>query len=871
MRKRQSAARPASLRASLVASSLATALVAACGGGDDGTTQVDTAVPNAAVAASTTVLDVQAALPDDVATNVATPTFHLAPVLLGEPDDTDTVDNMTSARLQPRRTAVPGLVVSAGMQRPTARTVEGLQRGTTVANDGSLAPDAASSTVVTYTPAQVRSAYSLPALPAAGATPSATQAAQLGAGQTIYIVDAYHDPNSAAELAAFNQKFGLPSCATVAIPATTKLPLAAASSGGCQYSVAYANASGALASSAPAYDSGWATEIALDVQWAHATAPMARIVLIEVPDASLNSLLGGVNLANAMGSGVVSMSFGGSEGSWTSSVDAAFTGTNMSYLASTGDSGAGVQWPAVSPHVLAVGGTSLNVAGNGTRSESAWSGSGGGLSAYTARPSYQVSSVPGMGSASYRDVADVSFNANPYTGQYLAVMSTSGALSWLSAGGTSLAAPQWAGLIAVANALRAQSGKAPLGAPHAVIYGQVASVAGTYAADIADITTGSDGSCATCVAKVGYDTPTGLGTPNATALLASLAGAGAATPPVVTATTITGTAGIPLSFTANVSAPDPVSYSLAGAPNGMTISAAGIVTWVAPVAGTYTIQLSATDTKTGLKGTGTYTVAIAAPVPPTVASAAINGLAGTPLSYGVAITASNPITLSLSGGASGMSISATGVFTWPSPVVGTTKVTVVAKDTKTGLSGQGTLTIGISANPPPVVASKTVTGTAGTPISFTVSATAVNPVTFSMAGAPAGMSMTTAGAASWANPVAGTYSVNVTAHDAKTGLAGSALITVQVAASGLSITAPPMTGVAGKALADSITIKDGPMSWLQVSIGGAPLGMTFSMSGLTINAAWANPATGNYTLQIAVVDSAGRSQTASVPITVTAH
>jgi subtilase family serine protease len=97
-----------------------------------------------------------------------------------------------------------------------------------------------------------------------------------------------------------------------------------------------------MTSAAPPYDAGWATEIALDVQWAHATAPLARIVVIEAADPSLNNLLGGVKLANSMGPGMVSMSFGAPEGSWMSSVDSAFTGAAMTYLAATGDSGAAV-------------------------------------------------------------------------------------------------------------------------------------------------------------------------------------------------------------------------------------------------------------------------------------------------------------------------------------------------------------------------------------------------------------------------------------------------------------------------------------------------------------------------------------------------
>jgi subtilase family serine protease len=167
--------------------------------------------------------------------------------------------------------------------------------------------------VTTYTPAQVRAAYNLPALPASFTGLTAAQLAQFGAGQTIYIVDAYHNPNAAAELAAFNTKFGLPGCTTKQYVVGTALPLAAPPAASCEFGIAYNTAAGGITNTAPAYNSGWATEISLDVQWAHAIAPLARIVLIEAPDASINSLVGGVNLANAMGPGAVSMSFGAAE------------------------------------------------------------------------------------------------------------------------------------------------------------------------------------------------------------------------------------------------------------------------------------------------------------------------------------------------------------------------------------------------------------------------------------------------------------------------------------------------------------------------------------------------------------------------------
>ncbi|NYS36052.1 putative Ig domain-containing protein, partial [Streptococcus danieliae] len=135
-------------------------------------------------------------------------------------------------------------------------------------------------------------------------------------------------------------------------------------------------------------------------------------------------------------------------------------------------------------------------------------------------------------------------------------------------------------------------------------------------------------------------------------------------------------------------APNPVSYTLAGAPAGMSISSTGLVSWAAPLAGTYAVTVTAKDSKTGLSGKGIYTVAIAAPLPPVVTAASVTGKPGVALSFTVTTVAPNPVTYSLSGAPSGMSINAAGVVSWASPVLGSYNVTVIAKDSKTGLSGQ---------------------------------------------------------------------------------------------------------------------------------------------------------------------------------------
>jgi hypothetical protein len=839
-------------------------IVSGCGGGADAPGAVTAAAP-AVVASSVTSLEVgvpgSAALPAEA---VALPAFHALPVLPAPPDGGDAWDIAHSAHQLPTQT----LLSQRQAMRSTARL--SLRDVTEEGGGYSSAPMASSSAAATYTPAQIRAAYQMPSLPASMTGLSAAQAAQMGAGQTVYIVDAQHDPNAAAELASFNASFGLPGCASLVITPSTKLPLAAAANTGCQFSVVYSSATGAVTNTAPAYDSGWATEIALDVQWVHATAPLARVILIEAPDAGVSSLTAAVSLANTMGPGVVSMSFGAPEGAWTASVDTSFQAANMSYLAATGDNGSAVNWPAVSPHVLAVGGTTLTYGGTGPRSESAWSGSGGGVSQFTAAPVYQTNAVPGMGTPTQRNVSDVSFNADPYSGQYVAVIAPgSTTTSWMSVGGTSLATPQWAALLAIANAQRALAALGPLGDPHAALYTQISAVPGTYSADLADVTKGADGVCATCAAKVGYDTPTGLGTPNVSPLLTSLVGAGVSKTPIVSSAAVNGVAKTALSYTVAVTSPDSVTFSLVNAPSGMSISASGVLAWASPVAGTYTVTVVAKDTKTALSGQGVLTITIAPPPTPTVAAGSVSGMAGVSLSFSPSVTSVDPVTWTLSGAPAGMSMTSAGVVTWANPVTGTFKVTVTATDTKDGQSGQGVYSVTIAAKAPPTVNAASAQGVVGTAFSFAVSVQAQNPLTFTLAGAPSGMTISASGVLSWTNPVAGTYSVTVTAKDSKTGLTGSGVVSIKIAASAITITSSGMTASASKGLAGTIAIGDPGATSLSVQISGVPLGMSFSVSGFNLNASWPKPVVGNYSLSVAVTDGAGHSATVQIPVTIT--
>ncbi|PXX40307.1 S53 family peptidase [Undibacterium pigrum] len=849
-------------------------LLSACGGDSPQATNANIALPPAEVATGVSTLQTTLpVLPDDIATQETQPTFHLAPVLLDAPADLDAKDASRSAHMPVAMQALPRdlqTVRGRGLTVSAIRSLPRQQLAPAPANDNVL-PMAGTTQVSTYTPAQIRAAYGLPALPASMSNLTATQAAQFGAGQTIYVVNAKHDPNILAELNAFNQKFGLPACTVKSIPVTTSLPLAAASSSACEFSVVFSTSTGGMSSTAPAYDSGWATEIALDVQWAHATAPLARIILIEAADSSMSNMVGGIRLANAMGPGIVSMSFGASEGSWTAGVESTFSTAKMTYLAASGDNGPAVEWPAVSPNVLAVGGTSLTYSGS-TRTEVAWSNTGGGVSAYTATPSYQTNTIPGLGTPARRAVADVSMNADPNTGQYVAIMTPgSSTVNWVSAGGTSLATPQWAGVIAIANATLAQAGKPVMGAPHAVLYNKIATVPGTYASAFADIAKGSNGTCSSCTAKTGHDLLTGLGTPNVSSLVSALNGTVLVAAPVVNSASISGEVGTALSFTVSATASNPLTYTLGGNPAGMSISSAGIVTWVTPVAGSYAVTVTALDAKTGLSGKAVYTINITTPLPPVVTAASINGKVATPLSFNVTASSANPLSYSLSSAPAGMTINSTGLVNWSSPVLGTYAVTVNATDSKTGLSGKAVYTVVIAPQAPPVVTAASINGVAGVAFSYNVVVSASNAVSYSLSSAPAGMSINAAGTISWTSPLAGKYLITVIAKDSKTGLSGQAVISLTVAASGISINAPTsMTGVAGKALTGTISITAPGASSISVSITGAPLGLSFAMSGLDITTSWASPVTGSYTLKITATDNAGRTATASVPISITA-
>jgi subtilase family serine protease len=319
-----------------------------------------------------------------------------------------------------------------------------------------------------------------------------------GEGQTIAIIDAYDDPNIESNLKMFTTRFGLPECTTA---------------NGC-FTKAYSNGY------QPVTNSGWAIEIALDVEWAHAVAPGAKILLVESADNSFFNLINAVNYAVAHGATVVSMSFGNTEFSQQTVFDYSFQVNNVSFVASSGDSGAGVSYPASSPNVLAVGGTSAetNIAG-AHYGEAAWSYSGGGQSRYEMKPVPQLDFGLRAG-VPFRTVPDVAYMGDPMEGVAVYATNNSGAMpasAWYKVGGTSAGTPQWAAILAVINGERLKAGKKSLAESYS--YGTldaIYSLARTqYSKAFYDVDRGANGYCGkACIAGPGYDVVTGLGTPN---------------------------------------------------------------------------------------------------------------------------------------------------------------------------------------------------------------------------------------------------------------------------------------------------------------------------------------------------------------------
>ncbi|MEU9080460.1 putative Ig domain-containing protein [Kitasatospora sp. NPDC048538] len=433
---------------------------------------------------------------------------------------------------------------------------------TDLPQQASLAPDINPSG---YGPTDLAAAYNLPT--------------SAGSGATVAIVDAQDDPNAESDLAAYRSQYGLPACTTA---------------NGCFRKVDQRGGT-----SYPTADSGWAGEISLDVDMVSAVCPNCHILLVESDDASMDNLGAAVNTAVSMGAKYVSNSYGGSEDSTDPSSDSSyFNHPGVAITVSSGDSGYGVEYPAASQYVTAVGGTSLNRASTSRGwSEKVWgstsggNGAGSGCSAYDPKPSWQKDTGCGK-----RTVADVSAVADPATG--VAVYQTYGGSGWNVYGGTSASSPIIAAVYALAGTPAA--GTTPASYPYA------------HTASLYDVTSGANGSCSPsylCTAGSGYDGPTGLGTPNGTAAFTNGGSGGGNTVTVTNPgnqSTSQGSA-VSLQIHATDSASgQTLTYGASGLPAGLAINAStGLITGTPSSAGNSTVTVTATDT-TGAGGSTTF-------------------------------------------------------------------------------------------------------------------------------------------------------------------------------------------------------------------------------------------------------------------------
>ncbi|MDX3242835.1 putative Ig domain-containing protein [Streptomyces sp. ME18-1-4] len=413
-------------------------------------------------------------------------------------------------------------------------------------------------------PANLHSAYNLPSTG--------------GSGLTVAVVDAFNDPNAAADLATYRSTYGLSACTTA---------------NGCFKQVSQTGSTTSL----PTNDTGWAGEEALDIDMVSAVCPNCNIVLVEASSATDSDLGIAENEAVALGAKVVSNSWGGGESSSQTSEDTQyFKHPGVAITVSSGDSAYGAEYPATSQYVTAVGGTALSTSSNSRGwTESVWKtssteGTGSGCSAYDAKPSWQTDT-----GCSKRMEADVSAVADPATG--VAVYDTYGGSGWAVYGGTSASAPIVAGVYALA------------GTPGSSDY--PAKYPYSHTSSLYDVTSGNNGSCSTsyfCTAGAGYDGPTGWGTPNGTAAFAS----GTSTGNTVTVTnpgsrsTTTGSS-VSLQISASDSAGATLTYSASGLPTGLSISSStGLISGTASTAGTYSVTVTASDS-TGASGSASFT------------------------------------------------------------------------------------------------------------------------------------------------------------------------------------------------------------------------------------------------------------------------
>ena len=400
-------------------------------------------------------------------------------------------------------------------------------------------------------PATIKSAY--------GFTTSLTA----GAGETVAIVDAYDSPTAASDLDVFSSQYGLP----------------------CNGCLTKVNQTGG--SIYPPVDNGWALEIALDVQWAHAIAPGAQILLVEARSNSFSDLMAAEDYAKTHAQ-YVSNSWGAPEFSSQTFYDSRFSQSGVSFFVSSGDNGLPAEYPSSSPNVISVGGTRLNGVGTTGFTETAWSSGGGGCSLYENATAAQsgFGEYAQVGCSGKRATPDVSLDADPASGvSVYTTTAATGAKGWYQVGGTSASAPMWAARAAIDGGLV-----------------NSARIYGASAPPFRDITSGSNGA----PTRVGFDLATGRGSwadgaPDPTTTTTTTSTTTTTTSTTTTTTTTTLQQGVPVaSFTTSCSTRT-CTFTSTSTGSSLTYKWSGS----SSLTGT-----NRTVTKTYSTGTATYTVTL---------------------------------------------------------------------------------------------------------------------------------------------------------------------------------------------------------------------------------------------------------------------
>ena len=516
-----------------------------------------------------------------------------------------------------------------------------------------------------YGPSDLDSAYNVPTT--------------LGSGKTVAIVDAYDDPNAASDLSTYRSNFGLPACTTA---------------NGCFKKV---NQNGAT-SPLPAANTGWSSEIMLDLDMVSAICPSCHILLVEASSPTTANLGTAVNTAVAQGAVAVSNSYGGSESSNEASYDTSYyKHPGVAIVASSGDGGYTREYPAASPYVTAVGGTNLTRTSNSRGwTESVWStssseGAGSGCSAYETKPSFQTDT-----GCSRRTIADVSAVADPATG--VAVYDSYGSGGWTVFGGTSVASPIIGAMYALATAPTASA------FPNSYPYADPGA--------LYDVTTGHTATCSPaylCTGEVGYDGPTGLGTPNGAAAFgptSTQSDFSVSVNPTNVSVAAGSNATATVSTAVTSGSSESVALSASGLPSGVTASffpssvnsgSSSTLTFTASsaaAAGNYSV------TVTGTGSTGSHTATLTLSVTAATAndfslsvnptSASVTAGSGTTATVSTAVTSGSAQTVSL--GATGLPTGVTASFS-PSSVTAGSSSTLTISTSSSTAAGSYTLTI----------------------------------------------------------------------------------------------------------------------------------------------------------------------------------